>query len=237
MRGKHLNSGIRGGLWEDEHLERMGPAVWLFGWLVHRQTRERYGVGLVLGGSPLTYEIIGQDTGMASRTLKRWMARLVRAGYVRVRHCAHKRMVIEIAKAKKFGPQQLEFPQKPAGFPQARLFAPKSKGPHSALETTSKGPIVAPKNGELVTEVVQNATACVAVAEAHRESIPDRKETETANQPAAQLRPHDVCTSASREKPPSRSFAMRHQPDWKMLRELQLRAELRVGAGPEIHRE
>lgn len=81
MRGKHLNSGIRGGLWEDQHLQRMGPAVWLFGWLVHRQTRERHGVGLVLAGSPLTYEMISADTGMAVRTLKRWMARLASGGY------------------------------------------------------------------------------------------------------------------------------------------------------------
>ena len=122
MRGKHLNSGIRGGLWDDEHLQRMGPAVWLFGWLVHRQTRERHGVGLVLGGSPLTYEMIRQDTGIAARTLKRWMARLVSSGYVCVHHTTHKRMVIQIAKAKKFGPQQLQFPQKESTFPQPSLF-------------------------------------------------------------------------------------------------------------------
>ena len=136
MRGKNLNCGIRGGLWDEAHLERMGPAVWLFGWLVHRQTREHNGVGLVLGGSPLTYKIISEDTGMAVRTLKRWMARLGRSGYVRVKHTTYKRMIIQITKAKKFGPQQLRFPQN-------SFFAQESKGPLPALEGGSKGPMVA----------------------------------------------------------------------------------------------
>lgn len=122
LRGKNLNCGIRGGLWDEAHLERMGPAVWLFGWLVHRQKREHNGVGLVLGGSPLTYKIISQDTGMAERTLKRRMARLGRSGYVRVKHTTYKRMIIQITKAKKFGPQQLRFPQ-------GSFFAQESKGP------------------------------------------------------------------------------------------------------------
>jgi hypothetical protein len=39
--GKGLNSGIRGGLWEKKHSDAMADAVWLFGWLVLRQTTER----------------------------------------------------------------------------------------------------------------------------------------------------------------------------------------------------
>ncbi|MGB6482685.1 MAG: hypothetical protein WBE86_04275 [Candidatus Acidiferrales bacterium] len=216
LRGKHLNSGIRGGLWEDEHFQRMGPAVWLFGWLVHRQTRERHGVGLVLAGSPLTYEIISQDTGMAVRTLKRWMARLGRCGYIRVKHTLYKRMIIQIIKAKKFGPQQLEFPQQQLGFPQTPFFARKSKGPLPAPETGSKGPIVASSSKEREIE-----------SERQYSGFPPR--THTDRYASANANPA--------KNPPMRPYPARYEPDRRALREMEVRAELRVGAGPEIHRE
>jgi hypothetical protein len=216
LRGKHLNSGIRGGLWEDQHLQRMGPAVWLFGWLVHRQTRERHGVGLVLAGCPLTYEMISADTGMAVRTLKRWMARLAGGGYVRLRHTLHKRMVIQITKAKKFGPQQLRFPQKGFSFPQAPFFAPKSKGPLPALEGLSKGPIVAPENSLASPQPIANTSSCTSIQTAHRQYKPERKQTESR---------------------PIRPRPISYGPDRRTLREMEVRAELRVGAGPEIHCE
>lgn len=232
MRGKHLNSGIRGGLWDDAHLDRMGPAVWLFGWLVHRQTRERYGVGLVLGGSPLTYEIIRQDTGMPVRTLKRWMSRLTRSGYVRVVHAAHKRMVIEIVKAKKFGPQQLGFPQQRFTFPQVAqptpLFSPNSKGPLLALNTASKGPIVALKNGTAPPQVPANASRCAGAGVANRQYNSERQEIQAPL--AAKF------TAANHPQPPQ-TFRYGENANAKSMREQRVRGELRVGAGPEIHRE
>lgn len=231
MRGKQLNSGIRGGLWDDAHLDRMGPAVWLFGWLVHRQTRERFGVGLVLGGSPLTYEMIREDTGMPARTLKRWMSRLVRTGYVRITHRAHKRMVIEIVKAKKFGPQQLKFPQRRLAFAQvsqrAPFFAPNSKGPLLALNPIPKGPIVALKNRVAHAQAVVNPGTCAAAAPAYREFTSERQNTKSplAQNDAAQN--HRQASISSYEE----------NANSKILREQRVRSELRVGAGPEIHRE
>ncbi|HXT87310.1 MAG TPA: hypothetical protein VN745_09825 [Verrucomicrobiae bacterium] len=231
MRGKQLNSGIRGGLWDDAHLDRMGPAVWLFGWLVHRQTRERFGVGLVLGGAPLTYEMIREDTGMPARTLKRWMSRLVRAGYVRITHRTHKRMVIEIVKAKKFGPQQLGFPQQRPTFPQvsqrAPFFAPNSKGPLLALNPTSKGPIVALKNRVAPAQAVVKPSTCARPVPAHREFTSERKETEAPLAQNCAARSHLQASNSSYEE----------NANSKRLREQRLRSELRVGAGPEIHRE
>lgn len=255
MRGKQLNSGIRGGLWEEQHLQGMGPAVWLFGWLVHRQTRERDGVGLVLAGSPLTYRVISQDTGIAERTLKRWMARLGRAGYVQVTHTAHKRMIIRISKAKKFGPQQLSFPQKQFSFPQAPFFAPNSKGPLSAPETASKGPTLAHN------KVFQFATSgvkpdgCVCTQTSHREFKPERKQT-TAQPIASPIsgagEPPNFDASPSKAKTTSKTsqigsfrpnppaahvYPARYGPDRRALREMEVRAELRVGAGPVVRRE
>jgi hypothetical protein len=106
--GKALNSGIRGGLWDAKHYDRMGDAVWLFGWLVHRQTTQTNGTGLVLRGLPLTYAEISADTGWQERTLQRWMARLRRAGYIEVKHSIYSRMVIRILNAKKFSPKQFD---------------------------------------------------------------------------------------------------------------------------------
>ena len=231
MRGKQLNSGIRGGLWDDAHLDRMGHAVWLFGWLVHRQTRERFGVGLVLGGSPLTYEMIREDTGMPARTLKRWMSRLVRAGYVRVTHRAHKRMVIEIVKAKKFGPQQLRFPQQRLAFPQVfqqpPFFAPNSKGPLLALKNSPKGPIVALKNYAKHAQTIANPSTYASAAPADREFTSERQE---AKAPPAQI-------GAAQKHLHASIFPYEENANSKILREQRVRSELRVGAGPEIHRE
>ncbi|MGH9865357.1 MAG: hypothetical protein ACRD4H_08085 [Candidatus Acidiferrales bacterium] len=248
MRGKNLNCGIRGGLWDEAHLERMGPAVWLFGWLVHRQTREHNGVGLVLGGSALTYKIISEDTGMAVRTLKRWMARLGRSGYVRVKHTTYKRMIIQITKAKKFGPQQL-------GFPQNSFFAQKSKGPLPALESGSKGPMVAHPRKEYreykSERQINNRT--------HGDNFPAALE-QTARQNTsgtfsqasatarenAHVQENPKCESVGRQsfarsgyenraapRPYAPSDAFRFRQSERALREAAVRAELRVGAGPD----
>lgn len=254
MRGKHLNCGIRGGLWDDVHLERMGPAVWLFGWLVHRQTREHNGVGLVLGGSPLTYKIISQDTGMAERTLKRWMARLGRSGYVRVKHTTYKRMIIQITKAKKFGPQQLRFPQ-------GSFFAQESKGPHPALEGGSKGPIAAHSRKEYREYKSErnrnNYAPCGNLASAGERAglqntakpFPSKENTKSQSKYADGR----FIESPSVTPPESRSYNNRAAPrpsvpsyrdsdayrcwqDERAWREAKLRAELYVGAGPEVPR-
>lgn len=102
--GKSFNSGIRGGLWDKKHSDAMGEAVFLFGWFVHRQTKQLDGSGLVLGGHKLTYAEISADTGWPVRTLQRWNARLQRAGYIKVEKSLYSRMVIRVLNAKKFRP-------------------------------------------------------------------------------------------------------------------------------------
>ena len=251
LRGKNLNCGIRGGLWDEAHLERMGPAVWLFGWLVHRQTREHNGVGLVLGGSPLTYKIISQDTGMAERTLKRWMARLGRSGYVRVKHTTYKRMIIQITKAKKFGPQQLRFPQ-------GSFFAQESKGPLPALEGGSKGPMVArsrkeyreykperhTSNGSPCGNCAcereragQNTSRCFPYRENNKPSseFPNRRDRPSPSISPPGSRSYDNSEAPRPYAPSYRdSDAYRAWQSERAWREAKLRAELYVGTGPEV---
>lgn len=104
------NSGVRSGLWEYKHCERMGTAVFLFGWLVDRQTKQEAGLGWVLHGRPLLYSYIAAESGYPVRVLKDWMCRLKREGYIRLERvmqgtfCLGSR--IFILNAKKFAPRQ-----------------------------------------------------------------------------------------------------------------------------------
>src|SRR5277367_1765537 len=101
MRGKDFNAGLRGVLFEARHYERMGAAIWLYGWLVLRQTRQQGTVGWVLGGAPVRYREIEEETGFNPRTLERWMQVLRRHGYVETEAVAGG-VTVRIMKAKKF---------------------------------------------------------------------------------------------------------------------------------------
>jgi hypothetical protein len=100
MRDKDFNTGLRGVLFEAKHYARMGAAVWLYGWLVLRQTHQSAGVGYVLGGSPVTYREIEDETGFNRRTLEAWMRVLRREGYIRTQNVPAG-ISIQILRAKK----------------------------------------------------------------------------------------------------------------------------------------
>ncbi|HKW87572.1 MAG TPA: hypothetical protein VJN21_02330 [Candidatus Acidoferrales bacterium] len=101
MRGKNYNAGLRGVLFEARHYARMGQAVWLYGWLVLRETRERGGIGFVLGGRPVSYREIEEETGFSRKSLERWMQILRRGGYIETT-TAPAGIIVRIQKAKKF---------------------------------------------------------------------------------------------------------------------------------------
>jgi len=101
MRGKDYNTGLRGVLFEARHYERMGSALWLYAWLVLRQTRQQGDTGWVLGGAPITYREITEETGFNGRTLERWMQTLRRNGYVET-EAVPAGIIVRITKAKKF---------------------------------------------------------------------------------------------------------------------------------------
>lgn len=101
MRGKDYNTGLRGVLFEARHYERMGAAVWLYGWFVLRQTHQKGEIGWVLGGSPISYREIEEETGFNRRTLERWMHMLRRHGYIET-EAVPAGVIVRITKAKKF---------------------------------------------------------------------------------------------------------------------------------------
>jgi hypothetical protein len=101
VREKNYNTGLRGVLFERKHFEQMGSAIWLYGWLVLRQTHQSGDVGWVLGGSPISYREMEEETGFNRRTLERWMQILRLHGYVKTQ-AAPGGIVMQITKAKKF---------------------------------------------------------------------------------------------------------------------------------------
>lgn len=107
MREKNFSTGLRGVLFEAKHYERMGAAIWLYGWLVLRQTHQSGSVGWVLGGAPIHYCEIQEETGFAPKTLERWMRTLRERGYIETQ-TTQRGLVVRILKAKKFARR---FPQ------------------------------------------------------------------------------------------------------------------------------
>jgi hypothetical protein len=103
MREKNFNTGLRGVLFEAQHYARMGAAVWLYGWLVLRQTHQTGEIGHVLGGAPIAYREIEEETGFNRRTLESWMRVLRREGYIETRSLPGG-IAIRILKAKKHSP-------------------------------------------------------------------------------------------------------------------------------------
>ena len=81
--------------------QRMSSAVWLYGWLILRQTRQDGTTGWVLGGKPISYREIEEETGFEPRTLERWMRILRKEGYIETR-TAPGGVIVQITKAKKF---------------------------------------------------------------------------------------------------------------------------------------
>jgi hypothetical protein len=100
MREKNFNTGLRGVLFEARHHARMGAAIWLYGWLVLRQTHQTGAIGWVLGGAPITYREIEEETGFNRRTLERWMRLLRRNQYIYT-ETAQGGVTVRILKAKK----------------------------------------------------------------------------------------------------------------------------------------
>jgi hypothetical protein len=100
MREKDYNTGLRGVLFEAQHHARMGTAIWLYGWLVLRQTHQTGTTGWVLGGAPVSYREIEEETGFNRRTLERWMRLLRKHEYISTQS-APDGVIVRILKAKK----------------------------------------------------------------------------------------------------------------------------------------
>jgi hypothetical protein len=107
MRDKNYSTGVKGVLLDVHHFEKMGSALWLYSWLILRQTHQTGEIGWVLGGSPISYREIEEETGFNRRTLEGWFRKLRSGGYIET-SAAPSGVVVRITKAKKFaqGPRK-----------------------------------------------------------------------------------------------------------------------------------
>jgi hypothetical protein len=93
--------GAKGGLLDEKHYQAMGESVWLFLYLLLRQTSmNEQGEGIVLYGNPLTREQIASDTGWSKNNIRNWTRRLVKTQYIRAVRSGNDGCVFFVRKAK-----------------------------------------------------------------------------------------------------------------------------------------
>jgi hypothetical protein len=247
MRGKDYNTGLRGVLFEARHYQRMGAAVWLYGWLVLRQTHQHGTVGCVLGGSPVSYREIEEETGFRRRTLECWMRVLRRQGYIET-EAAPAGVIVRITKAKKF-PQGVR-----------KSAAPLHKFAESVrkvAEGCTQNRVANHRDPNSNHQVAGRIGSSSVVGFIERESptkIPNRSHTQIHKPEEARGHNEDQtqnpsCLSTKQnqgQNPPQHSaayqqylFVREARARLQLLRaerEEAVRRELAVGTGPEVHR-
>lgn len=256
MREKNFHCGLRGVLFEARHYARMGSAVWLYGWLVLRQTHQTGAVGWVLGGAPVSYREIEEETGFNRRTLERWMCALRREGYIET-EATPGGVVVRITKAKKYAQPGRGFAE---GAHKNAWGRPRNRGADTR-EVHQSAKDAAGISSKSVERGKENINPCGLV----EKKIQNLQGTEIGsgnrqgeNRNAEMPNPFRESANFAANDKSSAGMAKIENPDenknrwprreayspssgnsWaeaKVLREELLRRELGVGAGPEIPR-
>lgn len=93
------------GLFTAKHRKRMGMAIWIFGYLVDRITKEEEykgrWVGIVSGGAPVKATDIAKHLDLDEGTVRSQLERLENKGYIRRRRTP-RGYVIEVLNSKKW---------------------------------------------------------------------------------------------------------------------------------------
>lgn len=93
--------GAKGGICEEKHYRCMRDSVWLFLWLLLRQTGvNEIGEGIVNYGHPITRMEIQEDTGYHERRVENWIDLLRRTGYVRTESRGKSGLIFWVQNAK-----------------------------------------------------------------------------------------------------------------------------------------
>lgn len=239
MRGKDYNTGLRGVLFESRHYERMGAAVWLYGWLVLRQTHQQGSLGWVLGGSPVSYREIEEETGFNCRTLERWMQVLRREHYIET-ETVPGGVIIRITKAKKFshgGRKFAEGARKVADpLAQNRVaregYLPRNAGFGDGIRSSSVARSEERRPGADFHNDFHNQTVGSVNAPPGQNRNPSLSDqppnTQSAQQPGAENQ------TDRRDRFPSDARLLRQL--LRAERDEAVRRELAVGTGPEVRR-
>jgi hypothetical protein len=159
--------GAKGGLCEEKHYRCMRDSVWLFLWLLVRQTGvNEAGEGIVNRGHPLTRTEIQTDTGYHERRVENWIDLLRRTGYVRTERSGNDGLIFFIQNAKDKSKRKAV--QNPVGNGNSGEVRAKEESPNKgtlkAQESPKKGSRIPnggdgkPNNHHKNAEVTQNTT-------------------------------------------------------------------------------
>ena len=227
MREKNYNTGLRGVLFERKHYEQMGAAIWLYGWLVLRQTHQSGSVGWVLGGSPISYREIEEETGFNRRTLEAWVRTLRRHGYVET-EAAPGGFSVRITKAKKFAQ------------PPRRI----AEGVRRSAEGSPRTSVAGPPQTLSFEHFVDGISSSSVVREKEREARRTFHQ-QTQNQSGLWKGEHQQTGVHPGPEQPRSHYptqnssyeARERQRLFRYEREEAIRRELAVGTGPEVIRK
>ncbi|MGH9747462.1 MAG: hypothetical protein ACRD59_15310 [Candidatus Acidiferrales bacterium] len=223
------------------HYEKMGSALWLYSWLILRQTHQSGSIGWVLGGAPITYREIEEETGFNRRTIEGWFRKLRRGGYIET-SVAPTGVVVRITKSKKFAQTPRRIAEGVRGV--------AGTSPQTCVAFDSKSPLIEQVPGGI-------GSSSVARIKDKRIAAPNQKHfhTEIHNPNQRRLQepfgleenPHSNSSrNALREEIESSPFNNEQQHysfnarerlrliRWE--RDEAVRRELRVGTGPEVSR-
>lgn len=93
------------GLLTEEHVEKIGPALWEFLWLIAKTTKETTEngetIGIVLGGRPIKNVEIAESLGTSLRSTERNISRLKKYGYIDTKRTPYGN-IFKVKKSKKF---------------------------------------------------------------------------------------------------------------------------------------
>ncbi len=74
---------VKNDLLDPKHVRNMGPAVWLYMWYLDKLTAVNdNGIGKVLGGQPIIFEMVKTELGCSDKTYRRWLETLRDTGYI-----------------------------------------------------------------------------------------------------------------------------------------------------------
>lgn len=227
-------------LFEARHYQRMGSAIWLYGWLVLRQTHQSGGLGWVLGGAPVSYREIEEETGFNRRTLESWMHTLRAQGYIHT-EAAPDGVIIRITKAKKFPHPG----RKLTGGVRRSAEGCTQSGVGSGTHAFSNQEVTRGIGSTSIARLKQDQHS----TDFHRDfNSPHQLEGQprTSTHPTAS-NPNPSCVGQNQNKPknppvqdlPQRPFDFFKEARLRMAllraeREEAVRRELAVGTGPEV---
>lgn len=93
------------GLLTEEHVEKIGPALWEFLWLIAKTTKETdengETIGIVLGGRPIKNLEIAESLGASLRSVERNISRLKKYGYINTKRTPYGN-IFKVKNSKKF---------------------------------------------------------------------------------------------------------------------------------------